>query len=287
MKYKDPITDELKDIYIKAVDTLPPGIITEYDGEGVPDGWEEVGYSFTEEKVIGKHTNGKALYHRYILDTTKNADLSSLNYDFIHLRSCSVMTQAFIFTGARYLGNGDTIECFINNNTKGLQTVVGSAWENSYVMTSAEIIYTKTTDTPTNKKTIRKKSSTIGVTAQVVNERSESANSVYSCEFSNGTKLWTNPIANVVFEAQDIQLDLTDYKYIEIYYAYSMESLEYIKMAKVEVGKNSTLEYIAEGVNLSCRNLQTTFAGIHFDNTFFNGDINNSFCIPMEIIGYK
>lgn len=184
MKYKGE-DGELKDIYIKAVDTLPVGTIVEYDAEGVPNGWEEVGTNFTEERVIGKYTDGKTLYHRYILDTTKNADLSSLNYDFIHLRSCSVMTQAFTFTGARYLGDGDTIEAFINNNNKTLTTVLGSAWENSYVMTSAEIIYTKTTDTPSNRKTIRKKATSIGIVAKTVNERSNSKENVYSCDYIN------------------------------------------------------------------------------------------------------
>lgn len=43
MKYKDPITDELKDVYIKVADTYPVGGVTEIpDDMAVPDGWEEV-----------------------------------------------------------------------------------------------------------------------------------------------------------------------------------------------------------------------------------------------------
>lgn len=42
MKYKDPNTGELKDIYVKASDTLPIGTVVEYDGDTVPDGYEEV-----------------------------------------------------------------------------------------------------------------------------------------------------------------------------------------------------------------------------------------------------
>ena len=41
MKYKDPITGELKDIIVKSGDTLPIGTIVEFDGETVPDGYEE------------------------------------------------------------------------------------------------------------------------------------------------------------------------------------------------------------------------------------------------------
>lgn len=287
MNYKDPITGELKPIHVKTADTLPIGTIVEYDGEGVPDGWEEVGTYFTDEQVIGKHPNGKTLYKRGVIDTTKNADLSVLNYDFLHIQSCSVVTQAFTFTGARYLGNGDTIECFINNNTKRLQTVLGTAWENSYVRTIAQLVYTKTTDTASNRKQIKKKATSIGVVAKTVNEKSDSKENVYSCEYINGKSIWTNSNPSVVFEAQTIELELSEYRYIEITYAYSIESLQYTKTVKVEIGKNSTLDYVSEGVNISCRNIQITTAGVHFDGNNLNGTINNVYCIPLSIKGYK
>ena len=40
MKYNDNGT--YKDIYVKAFDTLPVGTEVDYDGQTVPDGWEEV-----------------------------------------------------------------------------------------------------------------------------------------------------------------------------------------------------------------------------------------------------
>lgn len=42
MKYRDPETGELKEISVKAADTLPIGTIVDYDGTEVPDGWEKV-----------------------------------------------------------------------------------------------------------------------------------------------------------------------------------------------------------------------------------------------------
>ena len=48
MKYKDPITGEIKDIYVKALDNLPVGSIVEFDGSTIPDGYEEV----EEEEVV-------------------------------------------------------------------------------------------------------------------------------------------------------------------------------------------------------------------------------------------
>lgn len=41
MKYKDPITGELRDVIIKSGDTLPIGTIVEFDGDTIPDGYEE------------------------------------------------------------------------------------------------------------------------------------------------------------------------------------------------------------------------------------------------------
>lgn len=42
MKYRDPNTGQLKELSLKAADTLPIGTIVDYDGEEVPEGWEEV-----------------------------------------------------------------------------------------------------------------------------------------------------------------------------------------------------------------------------------------------------
>lgn len=47
MKYKDPITGELKSITVKSGDTLPIGTIVEFDGTEIPDGYEEVTYEET------------------------------------------------------------------------------------------------------------------------------------------------------------------------------------------------------------------------------------------------
>ena len=67
MKYKDPSTGQLKELSLKAADTLPIGTIVDYDGETVPEGWEEYGtddYS-TEETFTGKHwIDGKPIYRR-------------------------------------------------------------------------------------------------------------------------------------------------------------------------------------------------------------------------------
>lgn len=40
MKYKDPVTGEIKSISVKASDTLPIGSIVDFDGDVIPEGWE-------------------------------------------------------------------------------------------------------------------------------------------------------------------------------------------------------------------------------------------------------
>lgn len=92
MKYKDPNTGQLKELSLKAADTLPIGTIVDYDGENVPEGWEKYGtddYS-TEETFTGKHwIDGKPIYRKVINSTcpTKSATWvtisSNLNADEI------------------------------------------------------------------------------------------------------------------------------------------------------------------------------------------------------------
>ena len=72
MKYRDPNTGQLKELSLKAADTLPVGTIVDYDGETVPEGWEKYGtedYS-TEETFTGKHwIDGKPIYRKVINST--------------------------------------------------------------------------------------------------------------------------------------------------------------------------------------------------------------------------
>ena len=56
MKYND--NGEYKDIYIKTFDTLPVGAEVDYDGDSVPDGWEEVGITDFQSKVTFNETIG-------------------------------------------------------------------------------------------------------------------------------------------------------------------------------------------------------------------------------------
>lgn len=58
MKYKDPITGEIKDITIKSGDTLPIGTIVDFDGDTIPDGYEEA----TEASDVVNSLEGNEIY---------------------------------------------------------------------------------------------------------------------------------------------------------------------------------------------------------------------------------
>lgn len=58
MKYKDPITGELRDVIIKSGDTLPIGTIVDFDGDIIPDGYEEA----TEASDVVNSLEGNEIY---------------------------------------------------------------------------------------------------------------------------------------------------------------------------------------------------------------------------------
>lgn len=89
MKYRDPDTGELKDIYVKASDTLPIGAEVDYNGTEVPSGWEEVDnpndYSI-DEKVVGKWIDNKPIYRKVIVHSFQSIESSSnyIDYQIAH-----------------------------------------------------------------------------------------------------------------------------------------------------------------------------------------------------------
>lgn len=70
MKYKDPSTGQLKELSLKAADTLPIGTIVDYDGEEVPEGWEEV--PSNEPKILWTNPNPKKQFDEQTI--TLNSD---------------------------------------------------------------------------------------------------------------------------------------------------------------------------------------------------------------------
>lgn len=158
IKYKDS-EGNFTEIKIKTKDSLPVGTIVDYDGNTVPDGYEEVEdtnkiYS-TEEVVIGKWFD-KPLYRKVLNITLPEkalnsdyecADLSSLNIDkLVKLEGLIDATSTQVILNLAYKGNSQYCSCYYVKETKKLRYATNNE---QYVNVTAYIIlkYTKTTDT--------------------------------------------------------------------------------------------------------------------------------------------
>lgn len=152
MKYKDPVTGQLKELSLKAADTLPIGTIVDYDGQDVPEGWEEYGtddYS-TEETFTGKHwIDGKPIYRKVITGNTGVLNNVS-KYNISDNVNICTRIEGFIIDGSNnlipinYSNSGALVWAYITAERKlGIQSNV--TYFDNYQF-YAVIEYTKTTD---------------------------------------------------------------------------------------------------------------------------------------------
>lgn len=146
--YSQPVSGDVND-------TLPVGSIIKFDGDYIPEGYEEVDYPehtySTDETIVGTWTNGKPLYRKsYIIQgitaTSYTFSLASLNmdmcfFDFTH----SIFKQsAYSLPFGVYGSNTDYNRVYFqNNNTIVFQ--FGSVYTMSKDLYFT-IEYTKTTD---------------------------------------------------------------------------------------------------------------------------------------------
>lgn len=79
MKYND--NGEIKNIVVKAADSLPVGTIVEYDGDSIPAGYEEIDVGKIRKTYQGVVPTGKVL----------NSESSSLNDTY----SCDYINEKF------------------------------------------------------------------------------------------------------------------------------------------------------------------------------------------------
>lgn len=109
--------------------------------------------------------------------------------------------------------------------------------------------------------------------------------------------LWTNPNPSTAMGETTINLDLTDYKHVVVYYKETSEVDLY--QSGGEIIKGHSAKYInhtwlsGEGETLIFRQIQVTSTGVKFNNgfsvKFSDGAItqHNEVMIPYQIIGYK
>ncbi len=145
---------ELKEIVIKANDSIPAGAIVDFDGDVVPEGYEKVEdkgevYS-TEEQRIGTWIDGKPLY-RKVIDTLTLPSNATVEYDITNL---NIATITKLYGTASY-NNGQlakplpfvssgTSQIRLDVNDKKIRLITYESW--SPYPSAIVIEYTKTTD---------------------------------------------------------------------------------------------------------------------------------------------
>ena len=133
-------------------DSLPIGTIVEYEGDTVPDGYEEVEdegeiYS-TEEVKVGTWLDGKPIYKNTFqieIASTGNQnffDKSELNIDNVIKMETVMINEAFNVNIPYYVATNDYIGCWYDKMNKRFVFISSKNIGNCYVT----IYYTKVTD---------------------------------------------------------------------------------------------------------------------------------------------
>lgn len=111
MRYQDPETGEMKEISVKAADTLPIGTIVDYDGDEVPPGWEEVEETdiITDKDgvKVGIKIDGKDLYAKRInfgpLPEAKEKTVDT-GLKFAEVEIIGILATGYSTTGDNLIG---------------------------------------------------------------------------------------------------------------------------------------------------------------------------------------
>ena len=149
MKYRDPITGEYKELFLKASDTLPIGTTVDYDGQDVPEGWEEYGtadYS-TEETFTGKHwIDGKPIYRKVIISHGITGNSAQIPHGISNIKKVTEWDANASYNNTNWLHNNNQHYIQLNkvDNTNIYATIgdgLSSEWDISIILE-----YTKTTD---------------------------------------------------------------------------------------------------------------------------------------------
>ena len=125
-----------------------------------------------------------------------------------------------------------------------------------------------------------------------VNEQLTLLNNKLNNKQDEGITLWTNPNPTSSFSAQTINnINLTDYKFIEIYYIrYSGENIfcNRVPFENAEIYTQlNYCDYDVGNVRAWIRNVRLRTTDIYFNTASINGNVDNSALVPYKIIGYK
>lgn len=134
-------------------------------------------------------------------------------------------------------------------------------------------------------------------TSEVVNEHSTSETDVYSANYVNnnfqtkGTLLWTNSSPTSSFNSQIINIDLTAYDLIEIFYTRFQGINNFSERISFNGSTTYTQltysDYENNSVRAWNRNVEISNTSVGFNICTINGTTTNTGLIPYAIVGYK
>ena len=139
-------------------------------------------------------------------------------------------------------------------------------------------------------------------TASIVDGYSESTTNGYSCNYSNkafgGTLLWTNSSPTSSFAGQTLTIpELVDYDEFEIFFYdnTTRKAVSSTKLLKNQGTNLMTIFQLNDHGNVGNRNITwntTTKLNVNDAVTIivsdaFSRTANNSWCVPIYIVGYK
>lgn len=240
MKYKDPITGEYKELFLKASDTLPIGSIVPYGSNDIPANWllcdgravsrttyanlfSVIGTNFGEGDGTTtfnlpdfRSRVPVGLYSEDIdFDTIGDAGgekehtltIDELPNDSIKLNKLFPVKQRANTTEG-FAGNGNFVVYLENSDFFTTQNL-GKGQAHSNLQPYQVVNY------------IIKSAMSVGVIGNVINNKSDSNKDTYSCNYINnaiGKLVWKNTSPNTGFEGRTITLssDSTEYDLVEI-----------------------------------------------------------------------
>ena len=259
MKYKDPITGEYKTIHMKTGDTLPVGTIVSFDGDEIPEGYEEV--IGEEARVVispTEPTTGEEVWIQ------KSKNLFDINTMVEFIGHYMVWDKGTHITPAE---NYNGIKFYVKPNTQYSFSTDGSSWtslsyfDKNFAYISGEAFINETTFvTPDNCYCVTLAVQNNYTWIQV--EEGETATSyepytdkkIYTKnddgtyeEFYDGTpkrkKVWenSNPTANFGYTpAIYLDADYLNYDYLE-FWCYTGTDNKNLVHSKTKIKKGTTV----------------------------------------------
>lgn len=326
--------NQWNEIGIKALDSMPIGSIILFAGENIPTGWlicdgSEVGYTVTPGhagyydlyQVIGtKYGAGEEVLGsvRFKLPDLRGkvpVGLKSTDTDFDTLGETggSKELQAHNHGGAT--GGSTAYDTSDIYTTGGSTNFYAITWGGSKVgsdesyKSKTSHSHTIATDGTGNSGNLQpylvvnyiiKATNTTPTFASVVNATNNSTTDAYSCNYvnnlHNGTLLWTNSDLTSDFNAQTIQLSLSDYDLFEIWFVHDKYTTTYYNVNKLLKGSGQLVQIncgTTSGAEVADRGVTISDSGVAFADCYYRNSVSGNVVtanlrnIPYKIIGYK